>query len=116
MGYVYLLHFERPIAPGRHTAQHYLGYADDLARRIKAHRRGRYNGRSTGCAKLCAVAGRRGIGFVVARVWRGDYKLERRLKRRKSGPRLCPICGRAATISYAEEVPAETVRGLLTAS
>lgn len=78
-GYVYLLHFERPIAPGQHTTQHYIGHADDLARRIDSHRRGRYNDGS-GCAKLCAVAKERGIGFTVARLWRGGYKLERRLR------------------------------------
>jgi hypothetical protein len=34
-----------------------------------------------------------GITWKVARVWNdGDRALERRLKRRKSGPRLCPIC------------------------
>ena len=37
---VYLLHFSDPIAPGRHTAQHYLGYADDLAPRVNAHLHG----------------------------------------------------------------------------
>lgn len=78
MSHVYLLHFDRPIAPG-HTTQHYIGHADDLPRRIQAHARGRYNGGGNGCAKLCAVAHERGIGFVVARVWRGGYALERRL-------------------------------------
>ena len=44
-GFVYLLHFERPIAPGRHTAQHYIGHAVDLAARIQTHVRGRrYDG------------------------------------------------------------------------
>lgn len=37
---VYLLHFSDPIAPGRHTCQHYLGYADDLAPRVHAHAHG----------------------------------------------------------------------------
>lgn len=40
MSTIYLLHFDSPIAPGRHTAQHYLGYADDLAQRIQAHLHG----------------------------------------------------------------------------
>lgn len=94
-GFVYLLHFERPIAPGRHTAQHYIGHADDLAARIQAHERGRrWNrlGRATGCSRICEVAHERGIGFRVARVWVGGYELERRLKRRKEAPVLCPIC------------------------
>ena len=33
-----------------------------------------------------------GIGFVLARTWRGSRTLERLIKRRKGGPRLCPIC------------------------
>lgn len=112
MGYVYLLHFERPIAPGKHTTQHYIGHADDLPRRIDSHRRGRYNDGS-GCAKLCAVAKERGIGFTVARLWRGGYELERRLKGRHEGPELCPICGRPKRVRYAEEVPAGEIGELL---
>ena len=82
---VYLLHFERPIS-SRHTCQHYIGYTDDLARRMQAHRAG--NG-----ARLVEVAAERGIGFEIVRVWRGDRAFERRLKRQHNGPRLCPICG-----------------------
>lgn len=104
MGYVYLLHFDRPISDG-HTTQHYLGYADDLAHRIQVHTRGRYNGGGNGCARLCEVAKARGISFTVARVWWGDRSLERRLKSRKNARRLCPVCGSAATVGYAEELP-----------
>ena len=84
---VYLLHFDKPIAPGRHTAQHYLGSCDDLDTRIAQHRAG------TG-SRLCQVAKERGLSFVVARTWDGDRKLERQLKNRKEAPRLCPICNR----------------------
>lgn len=112
MSYVYLLHFSEPIAPGRHTTQHYIGTARDLARRIEAHTRGRYNDGS-GCAKLCAVAKERGISFRVARLWRGGYELEKRLKARKASPRLCPICGKPLPVRYAEEVPAEEIERLL---
>lgn len=94
-GFVYLLHFERPIAPGRHTAQHYIGHASNLAARIQVHERGRrYNGlgQPTGCARIIEVAHERGIGFQVARVWLGGYELERRLKARKEAPVLCPLC------------------------
>lgn len=114
MSYVYLLHFERPIAPGRHTTQHNIGTADDLARRIETHRRGRYYG-GNGCAKLCAVAAERGIGFTVARLWRGGRELERRLKARKSAPALCPICGRPQVVGYADEIPAGEIPDLLVA-
>lgn len=103
MSYVYLLHFDRPIAPG-HTTQHYIGFADDLTRRIQTHARGRYNGGGNGCARLCEVAKERGIGFTVARLWSGDRSLERRLKSRKNARRLCPICDRAQNVGYAEEL------------
>ena len=83
---VYLLHFERPISP-KHTCQHYLGYADDIERRIEEHRNGRG-------ARLTAVAKERGIGFRVVRVWEGaDRQFERSLKNRKNAPKLCPCCG-----------------------
>lgn len=82
---VYLLHFSEPIAPGRHTCQHYIGYADDLAPRIHAHAHGQG-------ARLTQVAVARGISFVVARTWDGNRQLERQLKRRHDGPALCPIC------------------------
>lgn len=84
---VYLLHFKQPIAPGRHTTQHYIGFTDDLARRIAEHRAG------TG-ARLCEVAKERGVSFVVVQIWEGDRKEERRLKNQKHAPRLCPICNR----------------------
>ena len=46
-------------------------------------------------ARLTQVLKERGIGFVIAGVWPGDRAFERKLKRRKAGPRLCPICQRA---------------------
>ena len=85
-GLVYLLHFSRRISQ-RHTCRHYLGWCKNLAERIQSHKLGHG-------ARLTAVAHERGITFTVARVWRGDRALERRLKRRKEGPRLCPICNR----------------------
>lgn len=104
MSYVYLLHFDRRINDDRPT-QHYIGHADDLRQRIRAHRAGRYGGGS-GCAKLCAVAHERGISFRVARLWQGGYDLERRLKAAKAGRRLCPICSaRPLPIHYADELP-----------
>lgn len=91
-GYVYLLHFERRINPD-HPCQHYIGWAGDLAARVQAHARG--NG-----ARLCEVARERGIRFRVVAVWRGSRSDERRLKKQKQGPRLCPVCsGRRPTSS-----------------
>lgn len=81
---VYLLHFQRPISQA-HTAQHYLGYTDDLQRRIEEHRAGRGS-------RLCEVAKERAIPFVVVRIWPGGRTEERQLKRRKNAPKLCPLC------------------------
>lgn len=87
--YVYLLHFSEPIAPGRHTCQHYLGSADNVDERFKLHLTGKG-------ARLCQVALERGIDFEVVKVWEAESgkarQLERQLKRRKEGPNLCPIC------------------------
>ena len=82
---VYLLHFEHR----HHHAGHYLGSTDNLQRRLAQHRAGRG-------ARLIEVITAAGIGFELARTWEGDRTLERRLKRRKEGPRLCPICRSAA--------------------
>lgn len=98
MSTVYLLHFDRLIAPGLHTARHYLGWAEDLDRRIAEHEAG------TG-ARLCQVAKERGISFEVVRTWEGSRQLERQLKERHEGPRLCPICrdrARLAALSLAD--------------
>lgn len=77
----YLIHFEQPY---RH-AQHYLGWTEDLAHRLRRHRAG--NG-----ARLLAVVQAAGIGWQLVRVWFGPRAYERRLKRRHSNRRLCPIC------------------------
>ena len=81
---IYLLHFRRPIAPA-HPCRHYLGYADDLAARLREHAAGRG-------ARLTRVALERGIAWEVTRTWPGDRAAERRLKRRKEAPALCPLC------------------------
>ena len=82
---LYLLHFERPY----HHARHYLGYSRDektLPKRIEHHANG------TG-SRLMAAVSAAGIGFAVVRTWAdGDRNLERRLKDRKHGPKLCPLC------------------------
>lgn len=84
--YVYLLHFDKPISD-KHTCQHYIGYTgESIKRRIQDHLAGRG-------ARLTQVAVERGISFKVVRIWRhGTRGLERHLKNRKDGPKLCPIC------------------------
>lgn len=95
---VYLLHFSEPIAPVTRSAQHYIGFAkgntiEACERRLKVHKAGRGG-------RLPAVAAERGFEITIARVWLdGDRALEKRLKRQKMGPRLCPICQNVINLS-----------------
>jgi hypothetical protein len=96
-GTVYLLHFNAPIGNPtnrRAQAQHYYGWALVLANRITCHTLG--NG---GSAKIIRYVQAQGIGFVIARTWPGDRTLERRFKRRKDAPKVCPVCRAAAKLS-----------------
>lgn len=77
----YLVCFSRPY---RH-ARHYLGTTKDLAKRLEQHAAG------TG-ARLMEVIKEHGITFTLVRTWDGGRDVERKLKRRKEGPRLCPVC------------------------
>lgn len=79
---VYLLHFDQPIAD---HAGHYMGSTADLDQRLADHAEGRG-------ARLMEVCRERGIGWRLVRTWEGDRTTERRLKRRKNAPRLCPLC------------------------
>lgn len=69
------------------AAGHYLGVALDgnVYRRVAVHRAG------YGAAIMRAVS-ERGIPFFVTRTWVGGRALERKLKRRKNAPKLCPAC------------------------
>jgi hypothetical protein len=94
---VYLLHLSHPLTAqsgkGVKYSQHYLGWTDDLDRRIQEHRTGHHRV----SARLMEVAHERNIGFVVARVWEdGDRWLERLLKSHKRHRDFCPVC-QAAT-------------------
>lgn len=89
---VYLLHFD---VPYRH-AQHYLGYASNLDRRLAEHRAGHG-------ARLMEVVNAAGINWALVRTWDGDRKLERRLKNRHKASGICPIC-RALRLSL-DNVP-----------
>ena len=73
-------------------ARHYLGYAEDIGRRLERHMAG--NG-----GKLVACWNRLGVSWVPARVWPGKgYEYEKYLKAKKCGPRLCPICQEATHV------------------
>jgi predicted GIY-YIG superfamily endonuclease len=85
---VYLLHYARPYANGRHP-QHYLGWARNVRSRVERHANG------TSRARLPEVLHAAGIRFVVARVWQdADTATERRLKRWNKARKLCPVCRR----------------------
>jgi len=82
---VYLLHFDKPLC----HARHYIGYTENLDKRILQHRSG------NGHARLMEVIYELGIGFRIARVWFGeDRHFERMLKNQKNAPRLCPYCNK----------------------
>jgi hypothetical protein len=99
VGWVYLLCFRDP-ATGQHRplvgngcrgqyAGHYLGWTDDLIRRISQHR----NPRWRGAGRLVQVALEAGLTFELA--W-CEYPAtrgrERRLKSQGSAYRRCPLC------------------------
>lgn len=94
---IYLIHFSSPL---KH-ARHYVGFverAEGLEARIKKHVGG-------SGAKLTAAASKAGIEFIVARIWpNGDRNFERKLKNRKEGPDLCPVCNIQAMDLASEQV------------
>ena len=86
--FIYLIHFDQPIGNPenrRAQAQHYLGSTFRLDARMTEHLTGR------GAAIMRAVR-EKGISWQIARIWPGDRAFERKLKRRKEGPKLCPLC------------------------
>jgi predicted GIY-YIG superfamily endonuclease len=83
MGVVYLIHFDEPFQ----HARHYLGYTKNLDTRLAAHRAG-------SGARLMKVISEQGISWQLARTWRGNRTLERRLKNWHNSAQLCPICRR----------------------
>jgi predicted GIY-YIG superfamily endonuclease len=85
---LYLIHMERKLA----HSQHYLGFCNDvkgIPSRINYHRKG-YGSR------FLKAANEVGIAFKVVRTWEiGSRDDERRLKKQKNAPRLCPVCNPA---------------------
>jgi hypothetical protein len=90
IGYVYLLHFARPMgnaANARAQAQHYIGWAIDPDKREAEHRAGRG-------AALTRAAIAAGITWELFVLGPGDRHMERKVKNLRATPRLCPLCGR----------------------
>lgn len=110
IGWVYLWHFDRPLgnlANTRAQAQHYCGYCADedgdaaeLERRAAQHLAGRG-------AKITKAAIAQGIEISLVMAWRAPLSFEKRLKRRKDMPRLCPICCKARGRKVTRITPAE---------
>jgi predicted GIY-YIG superfamily endonuclease len=78
---LYLLHFSPPY---RH-AGHYLGYTQDLIKRLALHLRGRGS-------PLVRAAVKNGSKVVLVRLWNEDGNAEQEIKRTGSRARLCPLC------------------------
>lgn len=85
---VYLIHFECKLT-GR--AQHYIGWSPDVFNRLGQHRKNQG-------ARILEVCNERGIGYKIARLWKGQGRdFERALKDRKNARHICPECsGKAA--------------------
>ena len=86
LGYVYVLHFDRPL---KH-AKHYVGWSKDHPLkpngRIDKHRKGQ------GSALTKALF-QAEIGFEVSIIWEGVCRnFERRKKNSGGASRYCPIC------------------------
>ncbi len=78
---VYVLHFHTPLA----HARHYVGSCTNIGRRLCAHRMGHG-------ARITQVCLERGITWELVALLPGGRVMERKLKARHNGPRLCPIC------------------------
>lgn len=86
-GTIYLLHFDRPLA----HARHYIGWTEDLERRLRKHERG-------GGAAIVTAALEEGIGIVLAATFTGTKRDEGKLKDRGGARRICPVCRGGAPI------------------
>ncbi len=86
MNWLYLLHFDIPLA----HARHYAGATTDLERRLADHAAG--NG-----AVLLRHLLTIGTGWKLAKLWTSEealpFEVERTLKSQHNGPRYCPLCG-----------------------
>lgn len=101
--YIYVLHFDRPLA----HARHYIGATWRLRRRLIRHAQGR-------AARITQVLLERGIEWQVARVLNIDttptiptsllFARERQAKKQHQGARYCPICGGQTRLDDATEI------------
>lgn len=84
VGWVYLLHFDRPFQ----HARHYTGWTDNLEHRLGEHMDGLSHS-----ANIVRKAAAAGIGFQIARVWANKTRNdERSMKKQGGAARRCPLC------------------------
>ena len=87
---VYILHLNSKL---RH-AQHYVGWAKYVEKRITNHK----NGNGSKFTKACL---KHGVSFELARVFEGaDRTFERKLKNTNSTRDYCPICNGGKSKPY----------------
>lgn len=86
IGYVYLIHFDKPLC----HAKHYIGFSEEYplkkGGRIDKHRKGQG-------AKILRALVDKGIGFRVVQIWHHQPRgFERKLKNQKNASRICSDC------------------------
>lgn len=89
LGWLYILHFARQLgnqANTRALAGHYTGWCEDPEARDHDHRTGQG-------AAITRAAAERGIDWTMFILGPGRWELEKQLKAKKAGPRICPRCG-----------------------
>lgn len=90
-GELYLFHFHQPLgnlSNPRAQALHYVGFSDDLVRRLADQ----FAGRGT---RIVAAAVTRGITFDIYH-WPACLAVEKLVKKTKKASLYCPTCCKAA--------------------
>ena len=85
MGYVYLIHLEKPLPGNR---RHYVGYArdrDHLENRWAKHR-------SSEGAQILKEANEAGITWMVVRVWMDVGPDKEKSVKATASKFICPVC------------------------
>jgi predicted GIY-YIG superfamily endonuclease len=93
VGSIYLLHYSKRTSRGH---QHYLGWTEDLARRLRQHQIGRG-------AEETKIAVAEGAKLLMVQTWIGTRALESQIKTWSRSHRagfagLWPKCGRGKTL------------------
>jgi predicted GIY-YIG superfamily endonuclease len=88
---IYVLHFDEKY---KH-AGHYLGYTNNVERRMQQHRSGH-------SVPLMDAVNAAGIPWMLAATFKGDKAMEKALRHRKNTPRFCPQCIQARVLARME--------------